>query len=266
MELARIMSGNYPYRTYIPVYDAATLVAGEMVMRLAAWDSSANKYYITAYTGANTEAEDSVGILLVGSTDAYASKENAKLYNMASATPSRSCDTGNNFLEAVVNPDATYYAFYDQTDAKSCSTAISASTTWTITSLEDNIDGGWLFTTTQADASATYDGLLRYLTASASGSCTVDSAVTVDTSTDYVKVLPIGHRLTGLNAESTGLTTTAAACSGIYLDVRENFLTHDAKPRMPLRKWNDQAGNGLKNIKVEAELVQLRHCYRAVVA
>lgn len=265
MQLARILSGNYPYRTYIPVYDATTLTAGEMVMRHASW-AAANKYYITAYTGANTEAEDSIGILLMSSTDGYASKENALLYNLASAAPSREESAGGNFLEAVVNPDATYFAFYDQTDAASCSTAITASTTWTITSLEDNIDGGWLFTTNQADANATYVGLIRYLTASASGSCTVDSAVTVDTSTDYVKVLPIGHRITALNAEATGLTTTAAAGSGIYLDVRENFITHDASPRREARYWLQKGLDGLKGLKVEAELVQLRHCYRAVVA
>ena len=268
MQLARIMSNNYPYRTYIPVYDAGAFVGGELVMRHASWHGGANKFYIEAYTNDNVEAEDSIGVLLMSTADGYASKENAKLYGLtAGTTTAVAISAGGNYLEAIVNPDATYFANYTAADAKSCTTAITASTTWTITSLEDNIDGGWLFTTNAADSSATYSGLIRYAAASASGSITTATAVTVDTSTDFVKVLPVGHRLTGLNTASTGLTTTIAAEDGVYLDIRENWITHSASGgRRPLRYWEHKGLDNLDQLKVEGEIVQLRHCFRAVVA
>lgn len=263
MQLARCLGGNYPYRTYIPVYDASAIAEGELLMRSGTW-TGATGYYISAYSGSNTEAEDSIGIAMHSSASAYASKENAKLYNMASAVPSKSQSTGCNFMEAIVNPDATYFAFYDQEDAVSVTSA-STSTTLTITSLEDNIDGGWIYTTDQTDSAATYAGSLRYISASASGSCTI-TALTVDTSSDVIKVLPIGHRLVGLNAEATGLTSTAAASSTIFLDLRENWITHAASARSLLRQWEQDSLGGLKNTLIEGEIVQLRHCYRAVVA
>lgn len=269
MNPARLLGGNVPFVLNVPVYDATTLVKGELVMRHASWGNEDYTYYITAYTGAATEAEDSLGILQASSADAYASKENAKLYNMASAVPSRGTGAGNNFLPAIVNPDATYFAFYDQTTAISVTTA-STSTTVTITSLEDDIDGAWLYTTEGTDSAATYKGLLRYLTASASGSCTIDSAATIDTSTDVIKILPLGHRTTELNTASTGLMTSAAGSStpGVFLDIMENWGRWASAPTHALRYWNDKGLSGLggKLATFEAEIVQLRHCYRAVVA
>ncbi len=264
MQLARLLGGNYPYRTYIPVYDASDLSDGELLMRASTF-TGATGYYITAYTSDNVEAEDSIGITLSSSEAAYASKENAKLYNLASAVPSRDASTGFNFMEAIVNPDATYFAFHDQTTAKSVTTA-STSTTFTVASLEDNIDGGWIYTTDGTDSAATYAGSLRYISAAAAGSCTT-TALTVDTSSDFIKVLPIGHRLTGLNAEATGMTTAIAAETGVYLTIRENWITHAASAgRELMRKWNHDSLDGLSNVLIEAEIAQLRHCYRAVVA
>lgn len=265
MQLARLLNNNYPYKTNVPVYDAANLVNGELLMRHASW-GSANKYYITAYTGANTEAEDTIGITQASADNCTAFKENSKLFNLGSDTlPDAGPDTGGNFMPVIVNPDATYFAFYDQTDAINQTGAVSASTAWAITSLEDNIDAGWLFTTDQADSAATYVGVLRYGTASASGTLTADSALTVDTSSDVVKVLPIGHRLVGLNAESTGLTTTAAAASTIYLEVAENWMRNDGAPTHPMRYWEDKGLDDLTGLVVEAELIQLKHAWRYVV-
>lgn len=266
MELARILGSNYPYRTQVPVYDAATLAQGEMLMRHGSWHSSETKYYITAYANANTGSEDSIGITLASSADCALAKD-AQLYKVGSdGIPDAAISAGGNFMPVIVNPEACYYANYDAADAKSCTTAISASTTWTITSLEDNIDGGWLFTTDTADSSATYPGLIRYAAASASGSITTGVAVTVDTNTDFVKVLPIGHRLTGLNAAATGLTTTIEAEDGIFLGIAENWIKHQSSPKVRLRYWDHKGLDNLVNLKVDAEIVQLRHAYRAVVA
>ena len=267
MELARILGSNYPYKLNVPVCDAAALAEGEMVMRHGSWHSGENKFYITAYTSANTEAEDTIGVLCTSDAKAATHKENSDLYKIGSdGIADAAISAGGNFLPAIVNPEATYFCFYDQTAAQSCTTAISASTTWTITSLEDNIDGGWLFTTAQTDSATTYGGKLRYAAASASGSITTSVAVTVDTSTDFCKAFPIGHRITGLNAAATGFLTTIAAETGIYLEVIENWVEHSGSPKRAMRQWWHKGLDGLTNLKVEAEIVQLRHAWRAVVA
>lgn len=267
MELARIIGSNYPYILNVPVLESGAIAEGEMMMRHATWNSENTKYYISAYTSDNVEAEDTVGITQTSAVKAAAHKENAALYAIGSdGLPNATIAEGGNFLPCVVNPEATYFAFYDQTVAKSCTTVISASTTWTITSLEDNIQGGWLFTTDDTDANATYPGLLEYVEESpAAGSATMAVAVTVDTNTDFVKVLPIGHRLTGLNAAATGMTTAIAAETGVYLDILENWVSHSGSPKVRLRFWNHKGLRNLTQLKVDAELVQLRHCWNATV-
>jgi len=268
MQLARLLGGNVPYVTNIPVYDGTLLYKGQMVMRHAAWHNTETKYYINAYvSGSTTEAQDSIGILQASSTDAYASKENKKLYNLSSAAPTVVATTGFNWLPAIVNPDATYFAFYDQTLAKSCTTAVAASTTWVITALEDDIEGAWLYTTEGTDSAATYKGKLRYLTVSSSGTTTIDSAVTVDTSTDFIKLLPIGHRFCPLNLTATGMNTIIAVGTTIYLENIENWGRWESAPTHALRYWNDKGLEGLggKLATFEAELVQLKHCWRNIV-
>ena len=266
MILSKTIGGNYPLKMNIQVYDAALLQKGELVMRHASWHA-ANKYYISAYVAGVTEAEDTIGVLEAGSVDATASKENGQIWHMnADALPDQSTSTGCNFLPAIVNPDAIYFAEYDQTDAVNQSVAVTASTAWACTTWEDNIDGAWLFTTTAADSAATYAGKLRYAVASAGGTVTTGVAVTVDTSTDVVKVLPSGHRITTLNAEATGLSTEIAAGDSIYLEVIENYVEFSGSPSVPLRYWKHKGLDGLKGLRVQAEIVQLRHAWRAVVA
>jgi len=267
MELARILGSNYPYKIPVPVLESGAIAEGEMMMRHSTWHSANTKYYISAYTSDNVEAEDSIGITCTSAVKAAAHKENNDLYKIGSdGLPDATIAEGGNFLPCIVNPEATYFAFYDQATAKSCTHAISASTTWTISLLEDNIQGGWLFTTTEADATATFPGLLEYVEESpAAGSATMEVAVTVDTSTDFCKVLPIGHRLTGLNAAATGMTTAIAAETGIYLDILENWISHSGSPKRVMRQWLHKGIRGATQLKVEAELVQLRHVWNATV-
>ena len=272
MELARLMGGNYPFKANIPVYDAATLAYGELVMRHATWHSNDEKYYISAYVATSaTEAEDTVGIIDACSVNASENKDNRNVYRIGvhsaawGVLPDGVAVDGWNFLPAIVNPDATYFAEYDQTDAINQTGAVAASTAWAVTNLEDDIEGAWLFTTRQASSTATYPGKLRYGTASAAGTLTVGVAVTVDTLTDIVKVLPIGHRLVALNAEATGLTTTAAAASTIYLEIRENYVQWQGSPEMEMRKWLHDGLDGLGGLRCRGEIIQLKHAYRQVV-
>jgi len=268
MHLSKLMAGNYPFRTNVPAYDAALLDLGEMLMRHATMHQAAAGYYITAYTSSNAEAEDSIGICQAKSTDLVDHPENAALYGInADGLCDKTASTGFNFMPVIANPHAIYFAFYDQAAAQSCTHAENG-TAITITSIEDHLDGGWIYTTDGTDSSATYSGKLRYITADDGTDLTVDSTLQVDTSSDFIKIFPIGSRITGLNAAATGFLTTIAAETGIYLEVIENYGKWRQAPTHNLRYWNDKGLDGLggKIATFEAEIVQLRHCWHAVVA
>ena len=85
--------------------------------------------------------------------------------------------------------------------------ASSTSTVVTITSLEDDIDYGWLFC-----RAGTGVGQLGYLVASASGNCTLKNALTtqLDSTSLVIKILPVGHRLLFMNPERDLLASQAA--------------------------------------------------------
>ena len=109
---------------------------------------------------------------------------------------------------------------YDLTD--DIDVASTATTTVTITSLENNIDNGWLFAT-----SGTGAGLLAFLVASASGSATSLTATGWDSTTDVIKILPIGHPLALLTATRDDLGSQAAVGTWTIFVV-ENYFEDDS--------------------------------------
>ncbi len=243
MRFAKMLNGGVPVVMDVPVYDSSSLAHGELVMR-GAHGGTTNSYYITAYTGNNTEAVAALGVL--------------------QETPSsvtKNASNGFNYAKCIINPNAVYLAEYFQTSGNIINaTNASTSTTVTITNLEDNIDGGWLYATDRVDSDATSAGSLRYLTASASGSCTIDSALTVDTTTDFIKILPVSHRLTALSSDALGLKSQAAAGSGVSLHILENYILKGGV-YAPLR-YSEHAGlDGLDTAttKFFAAIVLLDH-------
>lgn len=95
---------------------------------------------------------------------------------------------------------------YDQTDTMAV--ASTSGTTVTVTSLEDNIDTGWLYA-----VSGTGIGKLAFLTASASGSATSKTATAWDSTTTLIKIVPICHKIVKLNSAATKIGTDAGAGS-----------------------------------------------------
>ena len=97
--------------------------------------------------------------------------------------------------------------------------ATSATTTLTVTSLEDNIDGSFVYVT-----AGTGIGQLQYLVASASGSATLKAAfgTTLDSTSRIIKILRRFHALVGLTSDGTKLSTTAAvgAVNARIMDIR----------------------------------------------
>jgi len=240
------LGGSSPVVMDVPVYDATSLVAGEMIMRGGAGGTT-NAYYVSAAGGSNaaTDADDALGVL-----------------QEAPADSTITTAAGNAFAKCIINQDAVYIAEYLQTSGNVIDvTTASTSTTLTITSLEDNIDGGWVYFTNKTTAAALGAGELRYLTASASGSATL-SAVTVDTSSDCIKILPLNHQLVALSADATALTSIAAASSTTDLMNIENFIQVNGV-RVPLRysQHDNTSGYASDQTKLYSALVMLNHAF-----
>jgi len=103
-------------------------------------------------------------------------------------------------------PGRIVRAYYSSTVLIACTQAVST-TTLTLTSLEDDIDGSFLYVQSGAGA-----GQTNYLTASASGSATLKAAFTtnLDTTSNLIKILRRFHQKAGLNADGTMLASYAA--------------------------------------------------------
>lgn len=101
-------------------------------------------------------------------------------------------------------------------DLITCTQAVN-STTMTVTSLEDDIDAGSIYV-----AAGTGIGQTNFITAATAGACTLKAAFTtsLDTTSKFVKILPRFHKLLGLTADGTKLTSVAAAgaVAGFVLD------------------------------------------------
>jgi len=160
-------------RDYL-VYDAANLDYGELLML----DTTATEpgRFVTAYnaTAAN-QAINAIGIL------------NEKTYESGGTTPDTATGSGGQYGKIIINPFAIYKVEHSLAAADDVAITSTSTTTLTVPSLQDNIDFNWVyFPLTQVGVK----GSLRLITASASGSCTMDSAlVTTGGGSDTVVVI-----------------------------------------------------------------------------
>lgn len=190
-----------------PVFDSAALEYGELLqLGTTTPDSGADesRALVTAFNAtAADSATDSVGIL------------NEETYGTTPAGTAPSGDYsvagGGSFGKVIINPFAIYRAEVDQTDAVAITS--TSGTTLTVVSLEDNIDGYYVYF---VGTTSGVTGSLRSLLASAAGSATMDSALTTaGTASDTIIIIPPQFQyVANLNAEATGITTAVAANSG----------------------------------------------------
>lgn len=222
----------------LPVYNASSLSKGAALVRGVTGEADHGALIVSG-----AAATDVVGVLenAVSSFGVFAT---GTLWNDA-------------YLQDVcINPSAVYEADYDQADTMVA--VSSSSTTATITSLEDDIDGGWLYV-----VSGTGAGQLRWLAASASGSCTTLTAFSpvLDGTSYLIKILPNFHKLVKLNSTATKIGTDAAAGSGI-ISVLENFVRADGINKQRL---DPALHSGLnlygKNAVFSAEIVFCDHLF-----
>lgn len=101
----------------------------------------------------------------------------------------------------LIVPGRVVRAYYSSTVLVACTQAVTT-TTLTLTSLEDDIDGSFLYV-----QSGTGAGQTNYLTAAAAGSCTLKAAfaTSLDTTSNLIKILRRFHQKIALNADGTML-------------------------------------------------------------
>lgn len=165
-----------------------------------------------------------------------------------------SANTGLTYVygSVVINPHGVFRADYDSTDTMAV--ASTATTTVTVTSLEDNIDGGWLLGN---------DGQVQYLTASASGSATSKSSSGWTSANTLLKILPLFHQLIKINTAADKLGTDAAAGSGRAAIV-DNWIRASGVPLQRLDPTK-HSGNTYTSPVISSDIVFLTHAFNIIV-
>jgi len=117
-------------------------------------------------------------------------------------------------------------AEYDQ--VTKLDVASTSTLTVTITSLEDDIDNAWLYS-----IAGTNSNLLAFLTASTGGAGTSKTATGWDSTTDVIKILPVGKQLAFMTTDRTKLANQPAIGTWTVF-VLENYFQDDSRPKQLL--------------------------------
>jgi len=154
----------------------------------------------------------------------------------------------------LVHPFRVHRVEFNLTAASAivCTQAVST-TTMTVTSLEDNIDASFLYV-----ISGTGAGQTNYLTAAASGSCTLKAAfgTSLDTTSYFIKILRRFHGLVSLSTDGTKLASQAAA-GAITARIMDLWIQRGARmDRLNPTKHAALTGlDGVKGLHFWADLV-----------
>lgn len=242
------LTGAEPIIRDVPVYDASTTAGfklGEFLC-LGVTHGSAD-YGVAFITGYNSSQASSMVDGLGITQEALADGTNAS-------------GTGFAYLKAIINPFAAYWTEYDQSSAIAFTTS---STTWTFTGTsDDDIDMGWAYVVSSAVTNA-YD--LRQITAAASGSFTIDSALTAtETGGTGIKIHPRNHRLLNLTTDATKLLMQAAAGACVSLHCIENYVTSASFSRDPLKASAHRALKLDATAKFYADVVMLNSVFNTI--
>ena len=220
---------HYSHRSsevlYLPVYAAAVGIAeGTLLVPGTTADQDIGTY-IPAPGAGSTAPADVIGF--ANRTIANADRTDADPDGGTGAT------FGTLEPVALVKPGDLICAEYN--DTVQINVASYSAPTVTITSLQDVFDGGWVYVAQDVSTEAGI-GQLGYCEASASGSVGLRDNFTtdLDSTSDVVMILPIGHTLVAISAVSatrgTQLNTYAANTNYVTLmSIVKNELTYRGK-------------------------------------
>lgn len=236
MKFVYDLQGNSEIVRDYPVFgDAIDIAEGAVVMRGAT--AGTNQPFAIVGAGALT---DVIGVL-------------KELHDFSVSGDSATDGTQYDLRKIIINPFAVYRIEYDLTDT--AAVASTSGTTVTITSLENDIDGGYLYAT-----GGTGVGRLAFIATSASGSCTTKETTAWDSSTTVIKILPLWHQVLKINTAATMIGTDAAAGSGA-VTVLQNYIEADSIGLVPLNPVTHSGLTGLNssNVKFYADIIFRNH-------
>lgn len=272
MEFSRLLYSNTPFITNIPVYLATTvngLKRGAVVCNGA---TGATRGFTLSVATTTAAAKDVAGVLQCDASFAFASSHESTNGKNASSFRIQEdliCDRGaaggNDWLPALINPDALFFAWYSNATAAATagdtiteSITASTGTVVTITSLEQDQIGGWLFScASNSVGTTTYSGQLRYISAATqTGIVGLLTAMNLSTDSSLILMGPAGVRTsvigsTGQHLRSQGAAGLKAA-QGIY--IFDNYGSWDNAPMHPLRSWVDNGLNSLTGVELFGEV------------
>ena len=156
----------------------------------------------------------------------------------------------------TAKPGAIIQAEYSQATADLITVTSYAAPVITVTNLEDNIDGSWVYV-----VEGTGLGQLGYLDASAAGNATLKSAFTtaLDNTSKFVKILRPGHALLAMTTNRDELKSQAAAgtftAKVLYSEIR--FAGSQGWERLDPTKHHNLQGLTSKQFKVRSRFAPL---------
>jgi len=167
---------------------------------------------------------------------------------------------GTNYTrkKVIINPFAVFEAEYDQADTMAV--ASTSSTTVTITSIEDNIDGGYVYA-----VGGTGAGRLAFITAADGSTVTTKEATGWDSTTTLIKILPLFHQVAKFNSTQDKIGTDAAAGSAA-ITILENYIESDSIAKVTMNPVSHSGLTGLNsvNVKFSAEVIFRNHAFNSV--
>jgi hypothetical protein len=153
----------------------------------------------------------------------------------------------------LFSPARIVRAEYDLVSAVITATQAVTTTTITLTSLEDDIDGAFLYVAQGVGA-----GQMNYLAASAAGSATLKAAfgTSLDTTSKLVKILPHFHALAGLSSDGTKLGSYAAVGVHLVTIINRYIIRNGREDQLDPTKHSALTGlNNLRSLRFEADLM-----------
>lgn len=195
------------------------------------------------------------GILILGSANTTASPDAIGILRQAHATADDTTLTGTLFTTKPVQlivPGRILRLQYDPATVITVTQAVST-TTITLTNLEDDIDGSFLYVSAGTGA-----GQTNYLTASAAGSATLKAAFTtsLDTTSRLIKILNRFHPLVGLSSDGTKLGSYDVVGVHTVMIIDTFIVRNGDEVQMDPTKHAALTGlNALRSISFEADVM-----------
>lgn len=272
MELSRLLSGNTPFVTNVPVYLATTVDGLKRGAVICSGATGSTRGFTLSVATTTAACKDVQGVLQASASFAYETQKegtNGLYANSFRVESDLICDRGavggNNWLPACINPDALYFAWYSTTQAAATagdtitqSITASTGTSVTIASLDQDQIGAWIFShSANSVGTPTYSGSIRYITtATATGVCGLATAMNLSTDSSLVLMDPAGIIRSIVNSTGQHLRSQGGAglkvAQGIY--IKDNYGAWDNAPMHPLRKWMDDGLDSLTGVKLYSEV------------